>query len=339
MAVARWYQTRGELCFLALERTAQNLALAEKFTLPAACLQSPGRIMALLYAWPTRPITVHLVNVSLKSAFLAAMTAIVRGRVVADWDEWATRIPAPVTRKLMWRAVEALMFFVADTFLVASKFLQVEIRQKLERNRDVVYIPYGFDLPEDTAAAVLGELPAGRRYLAYVGSFAANYAADLDELFRATQAGAAEQTDLLVIGDGELLPKLRESLGHRLEQVHFLGRMSPAEVDGWLRHPQVVAGFLPLQATRQNLARCPNKLFHYIRASLPVVTSPIGEALEALGARGVYYDFGDSIGLSRAIGEATRLKPAYELNRYTWAARMEGLGTIRNDGDTLMAPI
>jgi len=339
MAVARWYQTRGELCFLALERTAQNLALAEKFTLPAGCLQNPGRIMALLYAWPTRPITVHLVNVSLKSAFLAAMTALVRGRVVADWDEWATRIPAPAARKLMWHAVETLMFFVADTFLVASKFLQVEIRQRLERNRDVVYIPYGFDLPEVAAPVAPGVLPDGRRYLAYVGSFAANYAADIDELFRAVEAAAVERIDLLVIGDGELLPRLREGLGHRLGQIHFLGRMTPADVDIWLRHPQVIAGFLPLQDTRQNLARCPNKLFHYIRASLPVVTSPIGEAFEALGERGVYYEFGDPTGLRRAIGEASRLKPVYELSRYSWAVRLNGLGSISNVADALRATL
>lgn len=336
LAVARWHQAHGELGFLALERTEQNVTLALKFGLASTRLRSIAHIFELLWRKPEQPLTVHLVNVSIKNASLAVITGLAGGRVVADWDEWASKIPAPALRKLMWRSVETLMFHLADTFIVASRFLRSEIQQELGRSADVAYIPYGFDLPAVTAS-VAGELPPGKRYLAYVGSFSANYAADIAELFRVALAAATDGVELLVIGDGELLPQLRDGLATQGGRAHFLGRMTPAEVDRWLLHPQIVAGFLPLQRTRQNLARCPNKLFHYIRASLPVITSELGEAQEALGENGVYYEFGDEAGLRRAIGSALACRPCYEMGRYSWSSRLAGLERISRDaGDKTM---
>jgi glycosyltransferase involved in cell wall biosynthesis len=328
LAVAHWYQVRGELQCVALAKTKPNEDLAAKFGLEDHPLSTGWYRSLLVYLWwnPGHHVTVHLVNASLQNAVLALLSLLTGGRIIADWDEWASKIPAPPARKLMWRLVEEWMFLTADTFLVASRFLQMELQAKGGLAR-VLYIPYGYDAKQAVTELAPGSLPPGRRYLAYVGSFTANYAADIAELFRAALAAEKAGLELLIIGDGELLPGLREQLDKAGTSVRFLGKMPPSLVDSWLAHPQIAAGFLPLETTRQNLARCPNKLFHYIRALLPVVTSRIGEASEALGEHGCYYEFGDSHGLQQAISRAATRRPRYEQKRYTWEARFTALAS------------
>lgn len=340
LAVAQWYQARGDLRCLALAKTKTNEDLLTKFGLGGRPLSARWYRPVLEHLWkhPGQRVTVHLVNVSLQNAVLALLSKLTGGRVIADWDEWASKIPAPPVRKLMWRLVEQWMFLSADTFLVASRFLQLELQSKGGIAR-ILYIPYGYDAKQAVSGNSANDLPLGRRYLAYVGSFTANYVADIDELLRAAQAAEKAGLELLIIGDGELLPGLRKELDKAGVSVRFLGKMPPSAVDSWLGHPQVAAGFLPLEATRQNLARCPNKLFHYIRASLPVVTSRIGEASEALGEHGCYYEFGDSRGLEQAIGLAATRRPMYEQERYTWEARFTSLASLQSPMNEFCAVI
>lgn len=322
LAVSRWYSDRGMGGYVSLTPTGPNRDLAGVFGVAPDRFVSLAAVQAGLAESPPRFTAVHLVNVSVKNLVLAMVVRAAGGRVIADWDEWATKIPAPLARTCMWWVSEVAMFATADFFVVASRFLQRELGS-FKRLKRVLYIPYGFRPAAVEAKAPL-DLPKGD-YVAYVGSFASNYVGDLAEIVKCGRCLKRRGWTLLLIGDGVLLPALQADLAREGIPVCCAGRMLPQEVDALLRAPEILAGFLPLESTRQNLARCPNKIFHYIKASLPVVTNRIGEAEAALGDLGCYYEWATEDSLAVALGQAATGRVRYRMESYSWDARFSAL--------------
>lgn len=323
LAVARWHGDKKRGCHAALSRTEANLTLADQFGLKQDQLVGWTAWLRLVRTYPSHSVAVHLVNVSIKNVLMAAVVRLRGGLVIADWDEWASEIPAKLPRKLMWICSERALFILADKFVVASRYLQVRMQLLHSAHLRVEYVPYGLTIENVSRTTDYHELPQDRAYIAYVGSFTANYVNDISELLRLARLCALMDLHVLIIGYGPLSGRLRSALAEQNLPATLLGRVE--NVDVWLSDPRVIAGFLPLAVTRQNLGRCPNKLFHYIKASLPIVTSPIGEALEALGRLGCYYKYGDDAGLSEALAKAVSQRPVYAVERFTWASRLSVL--------------
>ena len=117
------------------------------------------------------------------------------------------------------------------------------------------HIPYFLPLAESAAVSEPAVSPTGRPYFLFVGRLVKIKGAQtLIEAFR--RYGEA---DLLIAGDGDYEPELRR-LAEGMEQIHFLGRIQPAELGRLYRSaiallvPAMVYetfGFITLEALGQ----------------------------------------------------------------------------------------
>lgn len=268
---------------------------------------------------------IHLINVNFVGLNVARQERGRNSLVVSDWDEWFSRVSAPWIRRWKRRLMEWEARRISDAFVFASRYLLQEYGRRLRRV-PTAYIPYALELGGADVGAGAREftgVPEGLHYMAYVGSLSRSYRNDLKELVGVARVCAAQGLGLVVAGDGSergwLEEELRAVLGR--ERLRMAGQLSVSVLDGLLRQERVVATFLPLPDTVQNRSRCPNKLFHYIKAGKPVVTNRVGEAAEVLAERGFYYRYGDADSLAVAMGIACKTKISYDVNGLTWAAR------------------
>ena len=97
---------------------------------------------------------------------------------------------------------------------------------------------------------------------------------------------------LMLVGGGPELEEARAAVRQRgLERYVVLpGPQSLPDLQAYLRI--ATAFVLPFSPTRQNLFRCPTKLFQYIAHNRPIVTNRVGEVGEALGDAGFYCEVG-----------------------------------------------
>jgi glycosyltransferase involved in cell wall biosynthesis len=287
------------------------------FEVPVSRLKLPSLLSAITKA---EVASIHLVNASAGCTLLAVLAKFYGKKIVIDWDEWASRINAPWYRTVNWWLAEQVLMCLADLAVAAS----LHLRNRLVANGigvKVLYAPYAM-LPKvkqnsDPVNQVL-EGPA----IAYVGSFSHNYQNDMVELANLARAVKKLNLSLLLIGDGPLLKDLLAAVSCDGLNVVTTGRLQPTDIDSWLSQAKVVASFLPLEPTEQNLSRCPNKLFHYIQAGLPVVTNRVGEAAITLGDQGFYYEYGSEVSLEKSLKRATVSRVTYDLTRYSWEASL-----------------
>ncbi|MGA3156496.1 MAG: glycosyltransferase [Steroidobacteraceae bacterium] len=133
----------------------------------------------------------------------------------------------------------------------------------------------------------------------YVGSFGRQY--DLEPIL--TAAAALEQigradVQFVISGEGEQGPRWR-ALGANLKNVVFTGWIAGAEI-GWLRSHAAI-GLQPyVLGAPQGLA---NKLFEYLSAGIPVLSSLSGEnaTLIAENQCGLSYMAGDTESFTRQL--------------------------------------
>jgi GT2 family glycosyltransferase len=158
----------------------------------------------------------------------------------------------------------------ADRVFAASGPLLAAIRTE---RPDAVLLPNAVDLPafdaEPRAARVLA---TGRRPVAgYVGALARW----LDYELLARVAQARPDWDFRFVGK-RLDDSWDRSALPGLPNVAFLGPRPPAQI------PRILGGFdvglIPFRAGRETAAVSPLKLYEYLAAGLPVVSSPLPEA-------------------------------------------------------------
>lgn len=284
----------------------------------------PPAFLAAAASLP-RPDWVHVINANLVG-LLSGRSARRRGaRVVSDWDEWLSRVPS--SRRLRWRRLllEWLARQVSDAYLFASRHLCEHYGPRVA-GRPQLYLPYALDPsphPDEVRWAERVRLQADQRYIAYVGSLDACYRTDLEELVLLAEACRDFGWGLVVAGDGSERPALAGRLAKILpaERLVMPGRLPVPLMDGLLSQPSIAATFLPLEDTVQNRARCPNKMFHYIKAGRPVVTNRVGEAASLLGDQGHYYRYRDAGSLGSTLRRAAEAQPSYDLESFSWRMR------------------
>ena len=87
---------------------------------------------------------------------------------------------------------------------------------------------------------------------------------------------ARERIFLLVLGQGEYLPNIRQAVARRgLQNIFFTGSVDHAEMPYF--YGRVDAGILPLRNNHYDECKGPIKLFEYMAMELPVISTPIGE--------------------------------------------------------------
>ncbi len=174
------------------------------------------------------------------------------------------------------RDEELLLGREADLLVVTARALENDFRTK---HLDPVRIPNGVDIDLSRETVVHQELPFPKPMIGYAGALAEWFDFDLLEAVARARPGYS----FVIVGAynreqqvaGAAVERLR-----KLSNVHLLGYKPFAEM------PSLLAGFdvctIPFVVNRVTQATNPVKLYEYLAAGKPVVSTPLDE-VAALG--------------------------------------------------------
>ena len=284
-----------------------------------------------LRAW--RPDIVYVCAYSLRNLILRGAAAG-GGRVVIEHSELFSAIRDVRRRYLLELLLEHASVLNADGLLCASRYL-VEVYTRRARllgrkGLPIAYHPYAYTpvAPDPDRLDEIRRAAAGRRIVLYMGTLVRNYG--IFDILEATARLARTRTDFTVqvLGHGRHAAEARqvaERLGLQ-DRVMFHGYAPESDLPAWFAAADVFLA--PINDTVQDLARCPSKVYMYLASRKPIVTSPIGDPHDLLGADGFYYPPGDVAGMAATVSRALDASPTWkpqvvDAARHTWAHRTD----------------
>jgi len=151
---------------------------------------------------------------------------------------------------------------------------------------------------EPSTLEPLGAQNEGRIIFSFVGSFGHSY--DLETVFEAARLchdRGLDKVYFVIAGDGEKRAILSR-LGQGLPNLLMPGWLSSQDLDYLLKHSHV--GLVPCISRPDTV---PNKVFEYLAAGLPLLSSLVGEVEEILlrTEAGFSYQVGDIEGLYNLV--------------------------------------
>jgi len=282
-----------------------------------------------------RPDVVHAHDLDTLPAAWAVARAT-GARLVYDAHElYCETSSMPPGQRPLWRALEARLAPRCDAIVTVSPSIAAELARRYGVAEPTIVL----NCPPRRAAATSRRLrdalslPDGVRIVLYQGGLTPTRG--LPELVRA--AGALrEDAVLVVMGWGPLEPELRrlardEGLDGR---VRFLPPVSQEVLLDWTASADV--GVIPFQAASlNNTYACPNKLFEYLQAGLPVAASDLPELARVVRGEGVGVTFDPTspaaiaAAVDRLLGcaDSADLRERVDLARarYCWEEEAETL--------------
>jgi glycosyltransferase involved in cell wall biosynthesis len=291
---------------LSLMRLVAHVGVGRKFRTQARVQPRPDIILVSLP-------TIELAREAVRFGQLQSVPVLVDVR-----DLWPDVLVNLFPRRFRWLSrlvlapmIQATAFALANCtgiIGVSDGYLAWALRQaNRPRKMDDAMFPLGYVAP----AFCNGDLDAARdRLLAmgidpsrklfwYVGSFGRQYdlAPVLEAASRLRQSGRTD-IQFVISGDGELGHRWRR-LARGAENVAFTGWVGASEIN-WLRaHASI--GLQPYaEGAPQGLA---NKLFEYLSAGMPVVSSLLGENQRLIEEYkcGLTYRAGDALDCLKKI--------------------------------------
>lgn len=230
-----------------------------------------------------------------------------RARLVYDSHEWWSGRerhgrPTPLERSRE-RRIERRIVARADAVLTVSQ----GIAERLGRWRvgPVTVVRNTFPRRDELEGAAGDELPPSPSGAVYAGRIGA--ARDIETLLDATSRLRLD-TVLMGKADREFLPRLRVSDGTvRIEPARPVD-----EVDEVLRRVGISVVTLTDSCENHRLA-LPNKVFHAVRAGVPVVAADLPELRRLVTAYGIgaLYRSGDAESMRAALGQVAEDYPGY----------------------------
>lgn len=289
-------------------RLWHHFVLARRFS--RACVKEP-RPDVLLCSLP-------LIELALASAEYGSKTGIPSVVDVRDlWpDQWLL-VVRPGLRRFVkpllfwyWAAVRKSCRLSWSLAAVSETSLQWGLRHAgRERSELDRVFPLGYD--EASMLEFLGEdslddeirrrfsIPSDSLVLCFSGTMGLSY--DLDTVIdaaRLLQNKGEDRVRIVIAGDGDAAARLRKK-SEGLRTVVLTGWLGPRELWGLLKTSSV--GLAPY--VRDTLQTLPNKIFEYMAAGLPILSSLRGECEQMLMDEGigVSYQAGDAESLADAI--------------------------------------
>ena len=212
--------------------------------------------------------------------------------LIYDSHEYFTEVPELVNRKRtqgIWKFIERKLFPKATDIITVNDSIaklyynDYGIRPKVVRN-----IPRRSGALKKVSRKSLG-LPEDRHIIIMQGS-GINVQRGVEELVEAMQF--VDNTILLIIGGGDVIPLLKEMVNELglLDKVTFKSRLPYEQM---MQYTAVADLGLTLdKATNLNYKySLPNKLFDYIQAGIPVLSSSLPEIEKII----LKYQVGDFI--------------------------------------------
>jgi glycosyltransferase involved in cell wall biosynthesis len=199
--------------------------------------------------------------------------------------------------------------------ICASRYLEklyTERNKRLRLDRPVHYSPYAYnsDLLESEPLILqaLKKQYGDKKNVLYMGSFWENYG--FWDMLHVFEQLTQERADVrfLMMGKG---PEKEAGIAWLekkglADKIQILGYIPEQELSSYFHLAD--AFVCPLRDTIQDWARCPSKLFMYLPFNKPIVTCPIGEALEIFGEDGFYYSPGSRTELRSILHRVLDLK-------------------------------
>jgi glycosyltransferase involved in cell wall biosynthesis len=260
---------------------------------------------------------VHVVGIGTRS-LVSAGRPWRRPFYIQDYDEAMTTADGrSLLRRIYYGSLEILTRQRAHGVVVASRALERLLgKSRPDLGPRLLYLPIGYDPSFENGGryldAQLQSLIGKRSALVWVGTFQSGYG--INELIDLAEALASRRANclLLLVGGGPYFEKAKIIIQQKKLDKYVLlpGHQSMSDVQAYLRI--ATAYVLPFPPTRQNLFRCPTKLFQYIAYNRPIVTNRIGEVAETLGDAGFYYECGSAISMADACEQAIAAADSYD---------------------------
>jgi glycosyltransferase involved in cell wall biosynthesis len=281
---------------------------------------------------------VHVVGVGLRSLNLFGRPRS-RPLLVQDYDELAISQDNGWARWIYYYVLEGLARQRAHAVTVASRGLETYVRSRRPGlGERLFYMPNGYAGNSETATpeleAQLERKLRGQPLLLWVGGFWRAYGVYEMLDLAGVLSKRGRKFVLAMIGKG---PELEVIKGEALKRglsgnVLLPGRIPDDELHTYMRRSQ--AFILPFSSTRQNIHRCPGKLYMYVTYNRPVVTNRVGEVGEALGDAGFYYRERDPESMADACEQAVAGAAVYDQSNLiatvSWSERAARYGCWLN---------
>lgn len=174
---------------------------------------------------------------------------------VYDIAERRSKNPLLTPRILEWekRAVSEADIVFADNMATIKDY---------ESLNDIIYLPQGVNM--DT----FYELVDDRKYIGYIGNL--HFAIDYDFLAKLIELNKAEK--FLIIG-GILDDRAASILSY--PNVKYIPQISKQELNRYLAKMKI--GLIPYVVNEHTIGVYPTKLFEYLAANVPVLSTPLPE--------------------------------------------------------------
>lgn len=283
---------------ISFQRFIEHRGVARKFTREARALDSPDIILCSL---PTIELSWAAVRYGLERNIpvildIRDLWPDVLIDVVPRGLRWLSRLLLATSRRRAAFAMQNATGLVG----ISDGYLNWALRyaDRARRAADAMY-PLGYIAPAQTSAdnqSAADKLQAlgideSRTLIWYIGSFGRQY--DLSPVLQGARALLESNSDIqfVISGDGELGDRWR-SLAQGLTNVVFTGWIHADEIN-WLRSKAAI-GLQPYRpGAPQGLA---NKLFEYLSAGIPVLSSLAGENAQLIDAHacGLNYQAGNT---------------------------------------------
>ena len=201
-----------------------------------------------------------------------------RKPLIYDSHEYFTEVAELVTRPFVqriWKRIERYCIPKVDHMFTVCPSIAGLYQQEYHRQVDVMRNIPPRQMPVNTRSRRELHLPEDRPVLILQGT-GINIHRGSEELVEAMQY--IPQALLLVIGDGDVIPALKQMSKQQgtSDRLLFMPRMPFEELYHYTANADI--GFsLDKNISINHLYALPNKLFDYIRAQIPVIASPMIE--------------------------------------------------------------
>ncbi len=249
-------------------------------------------------------------------------------KVVYDSHELFSEHEFSEPEKRRWRAIETKYFGEAAEIITVNQTIAAELEKRYDRNgvHVILNAEKPFD-PKEKPSHLRDNLSIDKSHVIGLFQGGLSDGRNLGQLIDAMRILGRDDVHLVFLGDGQLKQQLKQkaSASGLLGNVHFLDAVPQQTLLSYTASADF--GVIPYIANCLNTEYCtPNKLFEFIAAGVPIVSSNLPELRRFVGdfKLGLLVNFEDPHAVAGALELLVRDTAAREgFKANTLAARQQ----------------